>query len=171
MYNLTIQLTKDDLFKSSLNYAKHSKTFFFDIIFTFAALIATIYTIFTKIFFELTDLKKILLIFCCILFPIIQPIILYIKSCNHAKRIKDLSITLEFDNDKIIVYSDKERSEVLYENVYNFIKYKNMIVIMYDSIHGQIIPNRVFDNNRDEFYDYVSERIKYAREKQKEKNN
>jgi len=171
MYNLTIQLTKDDLFESSLNYAKHSKTFFFDIIFTLAALIATIYTIFNKIFFELTDLKKILLIFCCILFPIIQPIILYIKSCNHAKRIKDLSITLEFDNDKIIVYSDKERSEVLYENVYNFIKYKNMIVIMYDSIHGQIIPNRVFDNNRDEFYDYVSERIKYAREKQKEKNN
>ena len=46
-----------------------------------------------------------------------------------------------------------------------------MIVIMYDSIHGQIIPNRVFDNNRDEFYDYVSERIKYAREKQKEKNS
>ena len=76
-----------------------------------------------------------------------------------------------FDNDKIIVYSDKERSEVLYENVYNFIKYKDMIVIMYDSIHGQIIPNRVFNNNRDEFYDYVSERIKYAREKQKEKNS
>ena len=69
------------------------------------------------------------------------------------------------------MYSDKERSEVLYENVYNFIKYNNMIVIMYDSIHGQIIPNRVFNNNRDEFYDYVSERIKYAREKQKEKNN
>lgn len=171
MYKFTIQITQDDLFKSSLNFVKHSKTFFFDIIFTFAAIIITLYTIFNRSFFELSDIKKILLIFCCVLFPVIQPVLLYIKSGAHAKRIKDLSVTLEFDDNKIIVYSDKEKSEVLYENVYNFIKYKNMIVIMYDSIHGQIIPNRVFDNNRDEFYNFVSERIKNAREKQKEKNS
>ena len=37
-----------------------------------------------------------------------------------------------------------------------------MIVIMYDSIHGQIMPNRIFENiknNRDEFFDYVYVRI------------
>lgn len=171
MYKFNVQINKDDLFQSSLNFAKHSKTFLFDLIFTFVAIIITIYTIINRSFFELSDIKKILLIFCCVLFPIIQPIILYIKSAAHAKKIKDLSVTLQFDEDKIKVYSDKESNEVLYENVYNFIKYKNMIVIMYDSIHGQIIPNRVFDNNRDEFYKYVSEKIKNARKRQKENNN
>lgn len=171
MYKFNVQINKDDLFQSSLNFAKHSKTFLFDLIFTFVAIIITIYTIINKSFFELSDIKKILLIFCCVLFPIIQPIILYIKSAAHAKKIKDLSVTLQFDEDKIKVYSDKESNEVLYENVYNFVKYKNMIVIMYDSIHGQIIPNRVFDNNRDEFYKYVSERIKNARKRQKENNS
>lgn len=171
MYNLTIQLTQDDLFQSSLNYVKHSRTFFFDIIFTVAAIIATLYTIFTGSFLALTDFKKILLIFCCILFPVIQPIILYIKSGNHAKKIKDLIITMIFDDEKVTINSANDKSEVRYEYVYNFIKYKNMIVIMYDSIHGQIIPNRVFNNNRDEFYDYVSERIKDARKRQKENSN
>lgn len=171
MYNLTIQLTQDDLFQLSLNYTKHSKTFFFDIIFTVAAIIATLYTIFTGSFSALSDFKKILLIFCCILFPVVQPIMLYIKSGNHAKKIKDLIITMIFDDEKVTINSANEKSEVRYENVYNFIKYKNMIVIMYDSIHGQIIPNRVFNNNRDEFYDFVSERIKDARKRQKENSN
>lgn len=171
MYKFTIKITQEDLFQSSLNFVKHSKTFLFDLIFTFAAIIITIYTIINGSFFALSDIKKVLLIFCCVLFPVIQPIMLYIKSGAHAKKIKDLSVTLQFDEDKIMVNSDTEKSEVLYENVYNFIKYKNMIVIMYDSVHGQIMPNRVFDNNRDEFYNYVSERINNARKKQKEKNS
>lgn len=168
MYKFTLKITQDDLFKSSLNYVKHSRTFFFDLIFTFAAIIATLYTLFTGSFYELTNIKKFLLVFCCILFPVIQPVMLYIKSGNHARRIKDLEVTLEFDDDKITVYSANEKSEVTYENVYNFIKYKNMVVIMYDSIHGQIMPDRIFDGNKDEFYNFVSEKIKHAREKQKE---
>ena len=47
-------------------------------------------------------------------------------------------------------------------------KYNNMIVLMYDSIHGQIIPNRVFNDNKESFYNYVSERILNARKKQKQ---
>ena len=114
------------------------------------------------------NIKKVLLIFCCVLFPIIQPLMLYIKSGNHAKKLKDFEITLEFDDKKVSVYSATEKSEVLYENIYNFIKYKDMIVIMYDSIHGQIMPDRIFNNNKEEFYNYVSEKIKDARKKQKE---
>ena len=76
---------------------------------------------------------------------------------------------MEFTDDRILISSLNEKTEVLYENVYNFIKYKNMIVVLYDSIHGQVMPNRIFDNNKDEFYEYVSSKIKYARERKKEK--
>ena len=170
MYKFNIKITQDDIFNSSLNYIKHSRTFFFDIIFTFVAIIATLYTIFTNSFFQLSNFKKILLILCCILFPVVQPIILYIKSGIHAKKIENLEVTLIFDEEKITVFSKDEKSEVDYGNVYNFIKYKNMVVIMYDAIHGQIIPDRVFDNNKDEFYLYVSEKIKNARKRREENN-
>ena len=171
MYKFTFKINQDDLFQSSLNFIKHSKTFFFDVIFTAVAIIATIYTLINQSFFQLSDIKKILLIFCCVLFPVIQPIILYIKSNKHASKIKDLEVTLLFEEDKIIVSSLSEKSEILYSNIYNFIKYKNMIVLMYDSIHGQIMPNRIFNNNKDEFYNCISKKIKDAREKQKENIN
>ena len=171
MYKFTFKITHDDLFKSSLNYVKHSRTFLFDLIFTFAAIIATIYTLVTGSFFDLSNLKKFLILFCCILFPIIQPIMLYFKSLKHAKKIKDIEINLEFDDQKVTVYSTTEKTEVLYENIYNFIKYNNMIVIMYDSIHGQIMPDRIFNNNKEEFYNYVSKKINDARKKQKENIN
>ena len=164
MYKFKIQINHIDLFQSSLNNVKHSRTFYFDSIFTFAAIIITIFSVFTHRFFEFENYKKVLLIFCCFLFPLIQPLILYFKSINHANKIKNLIINIEFNDDNILISSSDEKISIKYENVYNFIKYNNMIIIMYDSIHGQIIPNRVFQNNRDEFYDYVCKKIKDARD-------
>ena len=168
MYEFKIKINKDDLYKSSLNNVKNSKTFIFDLIFTAVAIIATAYQIFTNQFFQLVTYKKVLLIVCCILFPIVQPLILYIKSILHANKIKDLEVKIAFDDNKITVSALNDKSDVAYENVYNFIKYNNMIVLMYDSIHGQIIPNRVFNDNKESFYNYVSERILNARKKQKQ---
>lgn len=168
MYEFKIKINKDDLFQSSLNNVKNSKTFIFDLIFTAVAIIATAYQIFTNQFFQLVTYKKVLLIVCCILFPIVQPLILYIKSILHANKIKDLEVTITFDDNKITVSALNDKSDVAYENVYNFIKYNNMIVLMYDSIHGQIIPNRVLNDNKESFYNYVSERILNARKKQKQ---
>ena len=45
-----------------------------------------------------------------------------------------------------------------------------MIVLLYDPVHGQIMPDRIFNNNKDEFYDYVAKHIKDARERQKQNN-
>ena len=171
MYKFTIKITQNDLFKSSLNYIKNSKTFFFDLIFTFVAICATIYSFYNNTYINQSIYKMYLLIFCCILFPIVQPLFIYIKSVIHAKKIKDMKVTIEFLEDKILLFSQNENTEVLYENVYNFIKFKNMIVIMYDSIHGQIIPDRYLNDKKDEFYNYVSEKIKYARNKRKESIN
>lgn len=170
MYEFKIKINKDDLFQSSLNNVKNSKTFIFDLIFTAVAIIATAYQIFTNQFFQLVTYKKILLIVCCILFPIIQPLILYIKSILHANKIKDLEVTIAFDDNKITVSALNDKSDVAYENVYNFIKYNNMIVLMYDSIHGQIIPNRVFNDNKESFYNFVSERILNARKKKQKQD-
>lgn len=170
MYNFKIKLNKNDLFLSSLNYNRNSKTFFFDIIFTCLAWFATLYTLFNKTFFSFEVTKRVLLLLCCVLFPVVQPILLYIKSAIRAKKIKDYEIELTFDDTKVVVASKEEKREVLYENIYNLIKYKNMIVLMYDSIHGQIIPDRLFDNNKEEFFIYLSEKINNARKRQKENN-
>ena len=169
MYNFTFSLTAKDIFNSSMNYSRNSKTRIFDIIFTVVVISLTLFNIFTGNFLKMSILNKFLLILFCIMFPIINPIIIYIKSYIHYTKIKNIVINMMFENEKLTVSSEKEMHELTYDNIYNFIKYKNMLVIMYDSIHGQIMPNRIFNNNKDEFYDFLSSKILYAREKQKEK--
>ena len=175
MYKFSFTINEKDIFNSSMNYNKSRFTYLFDIIFTSVAFIIVIYNLLNNTFSSFNKFYQVLLIFCCLLFPVINPILLYIKSLSHAKKIKDTEITMEWMDDRVKLSSNNDNTEVLYENIYNFIKYKNMIVVMYDTIHGQIIPDRVFKkdgkSNKDEFYDYVATKIKYAREKQKEKNN
>ena len=172
MYSFIFKINKTDIFNSTMNYNKSRITYLFDIIFTIVAFIIIVYNILNNNFLNFNIYYRLLLIFCFLLFPVVQPILIYLKSVSHAKKIKDIEIKMDFIEDRIKLSTNNEHTEVLYENVYNFIKYKNMIVLMYDSIHGQIMPNRIFIKDgssiKDEFYEFVASKIKNARKKQKE---
>ena len=160
-YEILVKTTPKDRFDSSINFLRISKTFIFDLIFTLVAIAALVFTIITGRFIQLSPFRKLLIIICPLVFPVIQPIVLYIKSITNTKF--DNEIKLSFDDDNIHIESSNDSINLKYINIYNFIKFKNMIVIMYDSVHGQIIPDRFLKFNKDEFYNYVSERINYAR--------
>ena len=171
-YEFKIKLNSKDRFNSSMNFIRMSKVFYFNIFFTLLAIAITIYLIICKKFFNLSFIRRILLVLCCIIFPVIQPIILYIKLVLNKSEIAAQEITLKFDDEIIIISSNTEQTTVNYANVYNFIKFNNMIVLMYDSIHGQIIPDRYTREQKEDFFNFVSNKIKIAREKVKnEKNN
>lgn len=167
-YRFSFSLNQNDLFNSSINYMLHAKTFLFDLIFTCCATILLIYIILTGQFIQMSNLKKILLISAPLVFPVLQPIIYYFRSVNQAKLLKNKIINLSFDDYKVYINIGMENSEVLYENFYNVINYKNMIVMMYDSIHGQIMPERIFNGNKDLFYDFLKNKVEVARNNKKE---
>ena len=165
-YQITVKTNYMDRFKSSINFVKTSKTFYFDILFTAAAIVVLAFSIYTGTFSKYSLFRKILLAICPLIFPVIQPIILYIKSRLNTK--SDTEVTLTFEDDDITIKSSTESISLKYINIYNFIKFKDMIVIMYDSIHGQIIPDRFLSFDKDEFYKAVSEKIYSARKKYEE---
>lgn len=167
-YNFSFSINQNDLFNSSINYMLHSKTFLFDLIFTLCAIILLIYIILTGQFNQMSYFKKILIIFAPLVFPVIQPIMYYFRSVNQAKLLKNKIINLSFDDYKVYINISIENSEVPYENFYNVINYKNMIVMMYDSIHGQIMPERIFNGNKDLFYEFLKNRIELTRRNKKE---
>lgn len=160
-YSFTIKLNQNDRFLSSINFLRISKTFYFDIIFTVAAIIALSFTIINGYFFNMSTFRKILLIICPLVFPVFQPIILYIKS--KTTKLYDKEIMISYDDNNIYVSSDVEKVTILYKDIYNFYKFKNMIVMMYDSVHGQIIPDRFINVDKDEFFDFLIGRIKNSK--------
>ena len=160
-YSFTIKLNQNDRFLSSINFLRISKTFYFDIIFTVAAIIALSFTIINGYFFNMSTFRKILLIICPLIFPVFQPIILYIKS--KTTKLYDKEIMISYDDNNIYVSSDVENATISYKDIYNFYKFKNMIVMMYDSVQGQIIPDRFINVDKDEIFDFLIDRIKNSK--------
>lgn len=163
-YEYTIKLNSTDRFNSSLNFNRKSKMVYFDIIFTVFAIFLAIYLIISKKFFDLSLSRKVLLILCCILFPVIKPITLYFKSVFNKSRTIEDEITLKFDDKMIYISSANEKITLSYASIYNVYMFKNMIVLMYDSIHGQIIPDRYTLNEKEKLFSFILDKIKMSRE-------
>ena len=162
MYSFEFKITKKDYYDSTINSIKSSKLFVFDIIFTLVSVLALLYFIITNNLKNLNAMQLTLLVLCSLLFFVIRPIVLYIKVMLKPNVYFNNVIKMVFNDENVVVSNNSEKVELKYENIYKILNYKNMIVIMYDSIHGQIMPNRIFEsikNNRDEFFDYVYVRI------------
>lgn len=160
VYNFKFKLNKKDLFLSSIYYSYFSIGGIFSILFTIFSISILIYTIIINSFSSLTMQNKVLLLFCCLVFSVIQPIMIYIKVLKRFKRYEQKEVKLEFYPDKFNVAIANESGDFTYDRIFKIKKYYSMIVIMYNAINGQIIPERVFNNNKDEFYNFLMEKIK-----------
>lgn len=159
-YKLKIHIGVNDLFDSSMNSIKNSKNHIINIIFTFASLIILIYLFINYKINEIDSYKVILIVLCVILFPIIQPIIIYIKILINYNKYPLKDVELKVCDDILYISNYENSNQIKISELNSIKKYSNMIVIMYDYIHGQIIPNRSFNEvDKDEFYNYFKNKI------------
>ena len=160
-YELKFTIKPKDVFDSSMNLQTYSLMGILNVVFTVIAIVLTIYLMITNIFFNLQYYQRFVLVLCCVMFPIIQPLIIYMKSIIRFKKVPIAEITYEIKEDGIYASVLNENSFIDYKKIYNVKKFNNMLVIMYDTIHGQIIPDRAFkENNKLEIYNYILEKIK-----------
>ena len=160
-YNLKIHIGVNDLFNSSMNNLIHSKTHFINIIFTFSALVLLVYLFLNNMIYNIGVSRIILLVICIVLFPIIQPLIIYIKLLLNYNKFPLKDVEMKVYDDRLIISNYEIKEEILLSNLNDIKKYNNMIVIMYDNIHGQIIPNEALNGiDKNEFYNFINNRIK-----------
>ena len=160
-YNLKIHIGVNDLFNSSMNNLTHSKTHFINIIFTFSALVLLVYLFLNNMIYNIGVSRIILLVICIVLFPIIQPLIIYIKLLLNYNKFPLKDVEMKVYDDRLIISNYEIKEEILLSNLNDIKKYNNMIVIMYDNIHGQIIPNEALNGiDKNEFYNFIKNRIK-----------
>ena len=152
-------LNKNDFFLSSIYYNYFSIGGIFSILFTLFAIFILIFTIISGNFKNLTFTYKILLIVCCLLFSIIQPILVYIKIFIKFLKNKQQTINIIFNDDNFILKIGQYTGEYKYDKIYKIKKYSTMCILMFDAINGQIIPNRAFNNNKNEFYNFILNKI------------
>ena len=161
IYNFRFTLNEKDNFYSSMYY-NYSSIFriFFNLLFTLFFLAIFVYSIYNNIYSNFTMLYKVLIVLCMLLFTVIEPLVIYIKIVLKLKKDKETETILEFYDDKYIVKKDGKTANVEYSYIYTIKKYNKLVILFYNTIQGQLIPDRAFQNNKNEFYSFILNKIK-----------
>lgn len=171
-YNFKFKLSKIDIWQSSIYYTIFSVNGIFNVLFTLAAWAAGIYLLVSGKISVLSDMQKILIFFCAILFPIISPILIWLRVSAREKVNPQKEVELEIGDDGLNIIIEGKKGHLLWEQIYKIKKRPTMLLFMMDTLHGFILPKSVLGNNDkfDEVYQYSKEKHNEAREVLKKEN-
>ncbi len=147
-YKFTYKNTANDFWLLSIYFMYGSIVGICNLIFTTAMILLSI-----KSWENVSVLLKVILILACILFPIMQPLGIYIRAKRQAA--KSRQIVICFNDLGIQVKSENEKSEIKWNSIKRVSKKPSMIVVFSTTTHGFIVTNKVLGGLREEFYQYV----------------
>lgn len=165
-FNYKYKLDKKDIWLSSIYYTIFSVNGIFNILFTLAAWIAGIYLLVSGKHSILNDMQKILIVFCMILFPVISPILMWIRVSAKEKKSPQKEVDLSIGEDGIEIIIENKKGTILWEQIFAIKKRPTMLLFMMDTLHGFIIPNKTIGNKEEveAVYEYSLKKHAIARD-------
>lgn len=148
-YHFVIDVTPLDFFKMSMKKTYRSLIGMCNIVFTAAAIALSV-----RFYLSVSDLLQLLLVIMCLIFPVIQPLGVYLRSKSLAARIP-LGLTLDVDEGGITVSLGDKSEKIGWKRVRELIENEDMLVLRVDGNNGYFLTNRVLGEDRDSFIKYV----------------
>lgn len=108
-------------------------------------------------------LGKVLMIIGVLIFPVLQPLAMYIASARQAHEMK-ADTTLSFDDKGMHITVKEHVQNIPWKDFYTVIRRGTTLVIVPDGQHAYILPARVTGDTREALYQFITEKIKtYSR--------
>ena len=153
-YKYMCDVKASDLWKMAMVRTYKAAIGVVNIVFTVAMILLTF-----RFWKTAPDILRILMIFGCIVFPVIQPLATYgmcVKQLENMPR----DMELKFDDVGVHVSTGGQSELIRWNKVTNAIKRSNMIVVMSDDSHGYMLTNRVLGDQKQEFYEFLCGKIR-----------
>lgn len=152
-YEYTYRNTGMDIWQLSMYYIYGSMVGVCNVIFTAAVLTLTI------VRWEISgNLFRVIAVLGCCLFPVIQPLAVYGKAKKQAATSHD--IRLRFDDTGIHVGQGEENQDISWNKIRRIARKPSMILVFLNSTHGFVLPNRILKEEKNDFYTFLSSRMK-----------
>lgn len=152
-YQYRLMVTPFDFFRLSMHRTYHSLPGVCNIVFTLAMFALTY-----RFWGETGDVLEALMVFGCMLFPVFQPIGVYLKSKAQVRLIPD-DLTLGVDQYGVHIAVGDKKQNINFKKIKGIIKEYKMIIIFSDNNHGYILTDRVLGKEKEEFFEFVSSRV------------
>jgi hypothetical protein len=153
-YEYTFRNTAGDYAQFYLGNTYHSMMAAVNVIFT-AAMIALA----VAKFGSFGIVARALNIFGIILFPVIQPLAIYLRSMKDAERVNKVDTWIGFDDAGMHIRVKDHEQLIRWNDFYPIVKRKSMLVVAPDGIHAYILTNRILGETKDDLYAYAAGRI------------
>ena len=143
-YQFKSEVTAGDFWKLTMSRTYRSVAGVCNMVFTVAMILFT-----AKFFRTSGDLMQMLMLFGCLLFPVIQPIAIYLKAKGQ-----DLS----FDDAGLHVTVGKEKESIGWKKL-RVANEPGMMIVFSDARHGYMLTNRILGAQKEPFFAFAKERI------------
>ena len=164
-YEYTYRNTPGDYWKFRMENYYRNWTALVSIIFTLSILALTI-----SKWNETNGLGKAILIILLLVFPVLQPLYIYMVSIRDAQALQ-VDTTLSFDESGMEIKVQKHLQRIPWKSFVPDEKggrmaifRKSMLVVVPDQMHAYLLPNRVFESGirKKELFDFMTEQLRKA---------
>ena len=154
-YQFKSEVTAGDFWKLTMSRTYRSMAGVCNMVFTVAMILFTV-----KFFHTSNDLLQVLMLFGCLLFPVIQPIAIYLKAKGQARTMPK-GVELAFDEKGLHVTMEEQHESIGWKQL-RVAKQPGMLIVFSDARHGYMLTNRVLGAQKDAFYAFAEARIEQA---------
>ena len=146
-----INLNTKDLWLFSMYHSNKGLQGIFNVVFT----VLWLYLLIAQ-YSELTFARKVLYLVFVMMFSVIQPMLLYLKSANQARSKAIKGGFLLGISDEGLQISKEEASGIFkWEDIFKIIYYPNLIIIYIDVRRAYLIPKRYWKEDKDKLFEIL----------------
>lgn len=125
-----------------------------NIIFTLASIGLT-----ARFYSEANNWVQLLLLLTCLIFPVFQPIMVYLKAKTQTSMIP-VGMRAVIDDAGVYITVGEQSEKISWNRVTQVITNSQMVILRVDKKNGYFFTNRVLGTKKDDFINYVESKIK-----------
>lgn len=152
-YEYRYRNTAGDIWQLSMYYIYGSMVGLCNLIFTLAVLALAV-----SKWSSSSLIFKICVVFCFLLFPLVQPVLVYLKAVRQAALVKE-DTSICFDDFGVHVSQGGECVEIGWEKMKRVARKPTAVLVFSDSTHGFVLTDRILKGEKKEFFAFAAGKV------------
>lgn len=153
-FRFECKVTAWDMWKLSMGHIYHSIVGVYNIILAVALILLTV-----KLWDPEKGFLMGILIFVSVLFPVIQPVVVYFRAASQVAALPE-ELVLEINDTGIHVTADGQLLHLDWSRIKGTIVERNMLILAIDGGKGYMLTNKVLGSQKEELLQFVESKLK-----------
>jgi len=151
-YQYKCRITAWDFFRLTMRQTYRSMAGMCNLVFTVAMIVLA-----AKFWSQSGEILQILILIGCLLFPVIQPAVIYAKARRQAAAVPQ-DVRLTFDEKGLLVTTGVEKQHLPWNRL-RVTKQPGMVLVLSGAGSGYMLTNRVLGAEREAFLSFAQSKV------------